>query len=91
VGADQFTQHVVCTLGGEVREVPFSGAAAMVNLLDDKFPATLPEGGVRSLIQTYGKGLRKGRKVGHVTLLGTDTQIIRDAAHHMIDELHGSG
>ena len=91
VGADQFTQHVACTLGGEVREVPFSGAAAMVNLLDDKFPATLPEGGVRSLIQTYGKGLRKGRKVGHVTLLGTDTQIIRDAAHHMIDELHGSG
>ena len=90
VGADQFTQHVVCTLGGTVREVSFSGAAAMVNLLDDKFPTTLPEAGVRSLIQTYGKGLRKGRKVGHVTLLGSNTNVVREAAQNLIDELHGA-
>lgn len=89
VGADQFTQHVVCTLGGSVRKPEFSGAAAMVNLLDDKFPALLPQGGVRSLIQTYGKGLRKGRKVGHMTLLGADTAVIRNAAKDLIDELHG--
>lgn len=91
VGADQFTQHVGCVLGHSVRQPHFGGAAAMVNLLDDRFPAALPQGPVRSLIQTYGKGLRKGRKVGHVTLLADDPERVRADAEALVSELHGPG
>lgn len=90
VGADQFTQHIGCVLGDSVRQPHFSGAAAMVNLLDDRFPALLPNGPVRSLIQTYGKGLRKGRKVGHVTLLADDPDRVRSDAQALVSELHGA-
>ena len=89
VGADQFTQHVGCVLGGPVREPRFSGAAAIVNLLDDALPAALPQGPVRSLIQTYGKGIRKGRKLGHVTLLADDASLVRESALALVAELHG--
>jgi len=89
VGADQFTQHAGCVLGAPVREPRFSGAAAIVNLLDDALPAALPQGPVRSLIQTYGKGVRKGRKLGHVTLLAEDPTLIRESALNLVSELHG--
>ena len=89
VGADQFTQHVGCVLGAPVRDPIFDGAAAMVNLLDDTLPAHLPQGPVRSLIQTYGKGIRKGRKLGHVTLLAEDPELVREKALEMVSALHG--
>ena len=47
-------------MGEPVTPPHFTEAAAMVNLLDDKLPETLPAGPVRALIQTYGKGVRKG-------------------------------
>lgn len=90
LGADQFTQHVGCVLGWPVRAPQFFGAAAMINLLDNKFPRVLPQGPVRSLIQTYGKGLRKGRKVGHITLLAEDPVPLHASARDLITELHGS-
>ena len=89
VGADQFTQHVGCVLGAPVRDPIFDGAAAMVNLLDDTLPTHLPQGPVRSLIQTYGKGIRKGRKLGHVTLLAEDPELVREKALEMVSALHG--
>ena len=88
VGADQFTQHVGCVMGEPVREPVFTGAASMVNLLDDAFPAKMPQGPVRTLIQTYGKGIRKGRKLGHITLIGPDASEIRREAALLISELH---
>jgi 5-(carboxyamino)imidazole ribonucleotide synthase len=88
VGADQFTQHVGCVMGEPVREPVFTGAASMVNLLDDAFPAKMPQGPVRTLIQTYGKGIRKGRKLGHMTLIGPDASEIRREAALLISELH---
>lgn len=88
VGADQFTQHVNLVLGQSAVEPVFTGAAAMVNLLDEALPAVMPGGSVRCLIQTYGKGVRKGRKLGHITLLGADVDRVREEAEAMIRELH---
>lgn len=88
VGADQFTQHVSTVLGAPVTQPEFTEAAAMVNLLDDRLPATLPETPVRMLVQTYGKGIRKGRKLGHLTLIGPSASDVRALAAAMIDELH---
>lgn len=88
VGADQFTQHVRLALGYAVTYPVFSESAAMINLLDDKLPARMPEGPIRTLMQTYGKGIRKGRKLGHLTLLGPDANEVRQAAEALIAELH---
>ena len=89
VGADQFTQHVSCVMGEPVREPSFTESASMVNLLDDELPSHMPEGPIRALIQTYGKGVRKGRKIGHMTLIGPDVDLVRAQAAKLIAELHG--
>jgi 5-(carboxyamino)imidazole ribonucleotide synthase len=88
VGADQFTQHVGCVMGEAVRNPVFTDAAAMVNLLGDALPRQMPEGPIRTLIQTYGKGFRRGRKLGHITLIGPDATAIRGEANALIAELH---
>ena len=88
VGPDQFVQHVKCCMGEPVTPPNFTEAAAMVNLLDDKLPETLPAGPIRALIQTYGKGVRKGRKLGHMTLIGPDADSIRSEAMSLINVLH---
>jgi len=88
VGADQFTQHVGCVMGEPARTPVFTEAASMVNLLDDVLPASMPQGPIRTLIQTYGKGIRKGRKLGHMTLIGPDASEIRREAALLISELH---
>ena len=88
VGADQFTQHVGCVMGESVREPIFTEAASMVNLLDETLPAKMPQGPIRTLIQTYGKGIRKGRKLGHMTLIGPDASEMRREAALLISELH---
>ncbi len=88
VGADQFTQHVSTVLGAPVTPPVFDGAAAMVNLLNDALPLKMPEGPVRTLFQTYGKGVRKGRKLGHVTLIGPDADVVRAEAEAYIRALH---
>ena len=89
VGVDQFAQHVGCVMGEPVREPLFTEAASMVNLLNDVLPSHMPEGPIRPLIQTYGKGVRKGRKLGHITLIGPDAQLVRAQAATLIAELHG--
>ena len=88
VGPDQFTQHITCVLGGRVEQPVFDQSAALINLLDTSLPREMPEGPIRSLIQTYGKGSRKGRKLGHITLIGPDPEALRSAAEGIIAELH---
>lgn len=88
VGADQFTQHVGCVMGQPVREPLFSESASMVNLLDDALPKKMPQGPIRTLFHTYGKGIRKGRKLGHLTLIGPDASEVRHEAKQLISELH---
>ena len=89
VGADQFTQHVGCVMGEPVREPLFTESASMVNLLNDVLPSHTPEGPIRALIQTYGKDVRKGRKLGHITLIGPDADLVSAEAATLITELHG--
>lgn len=89
LGADQFTQHVGCVMGESVRESQLEGGASMINLLDNRLPAKMPDEPVRSLIQTYGKGVRKGRKLGHITLIGPDAAEVKAKAAQLITELHG--
>lgn len=88
VGADQFIQHVRTVLGAPVMAPEFTEAAAMINLLDNRLPAVMPDGPIRSLMQTYGKGVRKGRKLGHLTLIGSDASAVRLEAEKLIKELH---
>ncbi len=90
VGADQFTQHVRTVLGAPVVQPTFTEAAAMINLLDDPLPVAMPEGPIRVLLQTYGKGIRKGRKLGHMTLIGPDAEAVRESASALITQLHGN-
>ena len=65
VGADQFTQHVGCVMGESVRQPVFTEAASMVNLLDDAFPAKMPQGPIRTLVQTYGKHQKRQKARAH--------------------------
>jgi phosphoribosylaminoimidazole carboxylase (NCAIR synthetase) len=37
----------------------------------------MPEGPLRIMMQTYGKSIRPGRKLGHLTLLGSDSEAVR--------------
>ncbi len=75
-------------LGAPVSPPQLQGGAAMVNLLDDKLPPTMPEAPLRMLVQTYGKGIRKGRKLGHLTVIGDDPNAVRQYAEQLIKALH---
>lgn len=84
---DQFEQHIRAVAGyGLIAPEP-TQAAAMVNLLGERLPATMPEGPLRIMMQTYGKSIRPGRKLGHLTLLGSDSEAVRGAALDMLESL----
>jgi 5-(carboxyamino)imidazole ribonucleotide synthase len=40
-------------------------------------------------IHLYGKGVRPGRKIGHVNVSGTDLEDLRERAGHAADYLSG--
>jgi 5-(carboxyamino)imidazole ribonucleotide synthase len=40
-------------------------------------------------VHFYGKDIRPGRKIGHVTALGTDLDDVRERARHAADFLSG--
>jgi 5-(carboxyamino)imidazole ribonucleotide synthase len=40
-------------------------------------------------VHLYGKGVRPGRKIGHVTVSGTDLADLRERARHAADYLAG--
>lgn len=86
---DQFEQHVRAVLGMPLVAPAPTQVAAMVNLLGDQLPSRMPEGPLRIMMQTYGKGIRPGRKLGHLTLLGdeADADAVRTAAIDMLAEL----
>ena len=88
IGADQFTQHVRLVLGGSVVKPEFTEAAAVINLLDSDLPEKMPDSPIQMLLQTYGKGIGKGRKLGHLTLVGSDASEVRAKAEALINEIH---
>jgi 5-(carboxyamino)imidazole ribonucleotide synthase len=42
-------------------------------------------------VHLYGKQVRPGRKLGHVTVLGTDVVAARDRARRAVEILRGDG
>jgi 5-(carboxyamino)imidazole ribonucleotide synthase len=40
-------------------------------------------------VHLYGKGVRPGRKIGHVNVSGADLSDLRDRARHAADYLAG--
>ncbi len=92
----QFEQHLRAVLDlplGDPR--PRQPWAVMVNVLGgdhpDLYPAYLHvmarDPGAR--VQVYGKQVRPGRKVGHVTVCGDDLEDCRARARHAADYLGG--
>jgi 5-(carboxyamino)imidazole ribonucleotide synthase len=47
----------------------------------------MPDAPLRIMMQTYGKGIRPGRKLGHWTVLGPDAAAVRAAATGMLRAL----
>ena len=92
----QFEQHLRAVLDlplGDTRAVaPWS---VMVNLLDSALSD--PREALRDVweadpgvkIHMYGKEVRPGRKIGHVTVTGTDLDDVRARAHAAIATLEG--
>ena len=94
----QFEQHLRAVLDwplGDTRaRAPFT---VMVNLLGgsgvgasdlaSRIPDALADGDVR--LHLYGKGVRPGRKIGHVTISGDDVADLRTRACRATDLLRG--
>jgi 5-(carboxyamino)imidazole ribonucleotide synthase len=92
----QFENHLRAVL-----DLPLGSPAAtapvtvMVNILGGDLPDIYPA--YRHVmardpevkVHWYGKGVRPGRKVGHVTVTGTDVASLRERAWHAADYIKG--
>jgi len=94
----QFEQHLRAVLDYPLGiTTPTAPVVVMANLLggpDDVKPASIDERVHHCMarwpdvkIHLYGKGFRPGRKVGHVTALGTDLTSVRSRAQAAADYL----
>jgi 5-(carboxyamino)imidazole ribonucleotide synthase len=94
----QFEQHLRAVLDYPLGiTTPTAPAVAMANLLagpDDVKPPSIDERVHHCMarwpdvkIHLYGKGFRPGRKVGHVTALGSDMTRVRERARSAADYL----
>lgn len=77
---DQFEQHLRAVAGLPLVEPKQCEAAAMCNVLGDQLPRAIPDHPVRMYLHTYGKGVRPGRKLGHLTLVAPSMDSVRAAA-----------
>jgi 5-(carboxyamino)imidazole ribonucleotide synthase len=92
----QFEQHLRgvtdLPLGATTATAPY---VVMVNILgghDPNLSARLPHVFARdpeARVHLYGKDVRPGRKVGHVTVLGDDLDDVRERARHAAEYLRG--
>ena len=92
----QFEQHVRAVLDWPLGDpAPTAPVSVMVNLLGGEqtdLARTLPRalGEVpEAAIHLYGKSARPGRKLGHVTVCGTDLVEARERARHAVAVLRG--
>ena len=92
----QFEQHLRAVLDWPLGDpAPVAPVAAMVNLLGGPttdFARTLPAalGAVpEAHVHLYGKSPRPGRKLGHVTVVGTDLVAARERARLAVATLRG--
>jgi len=92
----QFEQHLRAVLdlplGDPRATAPWT---VMANVLGGDYPELYPayrhvmarDPGVK--VHMYGKGVRPGRKIGHVNVSGPDLADCRDRARHAADYLRG--
>jgi 5-(carboxyamino)imidazole ribonucleotide synthase len=92
----QFEQHVRAVLDWPLGDAsPVAPVSVMVNVIggaDTDLTQTLPRalGEVpEAAVHLYGKAPRPGRKLGHVTVCGTDLVEVRDRARQAVAVLRG--
>jgi 5-(carboxyamino)imidazole ribonucleotide synthase len=92
----QFEQHLRAVLDLPLGDPsPRDRWTVMANVLGGEYPELYPA--YRHLmardpalkVHLYGKGVRPGRKLGHVTVFGDDLAGLRDRARHAADYLQG--
>ncbi|HRW18346.1 MAG TPA: 5-(carboxyamino)imidazole ribonucleotide synthase [Dermatophilaceae bacterium] len=92
----QFEQHLRAVLdlplGEPTAHAPWTVMANVLGGDDDRlYPAyrhvMARDSGVK--VHMYGKGVRPGRKIGHVTVIGADLDDVRARARHAADYLRG--
>lgn len=95
----QFEQHLRAVLdlplgSGEMRDP--ATHAVMVNLLGSRYDQptraladALRAGGERAKVHLYGKEVRPGRKLGHVTVVDADPAIALARARACVEALRG--
>lgn len=87
----QFEQHLRAILGWPLGPTGARGHAQMLNLVGATVdPARVPSeaGGCRVCTHIYGKAVKPGRKVGHVTVVG-ETHDATDRAAREVEGLLG--
>ena len=93
---NQFEQHLRAVLDLPLGETAMTASqVVMANVLGGELPDMYPgylhcfahDPGIR--IHMYGKQVRPGRKVGHVTALGSDAGEVRERAWHAAAFLRG--
>jgi 5-(carboxyamino)imidazole ribonucleotide synthase len=95
----QFEQHLRAVLGWPLGDTgSLAPVTAMANLLGGDGPDAADLGGripavlagdSGTHLHLYGKGVRPGRKIGHITVLGDDPEQTRGRARHAVDVLRG--
>jgi 5-(carboxyamino)imidazole ribonucleotide synthase len=93
----QFEQHLRAVLDLPLGDPsPVAPAAVMVNLLGAEgpepaaaYPRVLAEH-PGAKVQLYGKEVRAGRKLGHVTEVGEDVETLLSSARAAVDLLHAA-
>jgi 5-(carboxyamino)imidazole ribonucleotide synthase len=92
----QFEQHLRAVLGWPLGEtVPTAPHVVMANLLGGPrtdLPGALPRAlgdDPAAQVHLYGKAVRPGRKIGHVTVLGDDLTATRERARQAVETLRG--
>ncbi len=92
----QFEQHLRAVLDLPLGSpTPHAAQAVMVNLLGSDLPDLYPaylhcmarDPGLR--IHVYGKEVRPGRKIGHVTVIGDNLEELQQRGRHAVGFLRG--
>ncbi len=93
----QFEQHLRAVLDLPLGDVtPKAAWTVMTNLLGSQLAdptSVLPEAlsDPRARVNLYGKGVRPGRKLGHVNVSGSDLADVRRRAQNAVATLRGEG
>ena len=92
----QFEQHLRAVLDLPLgAPTPLAPVTVMANVLGGDYPQLYPayrhllarDPGLR--MHMYGKGVRPGRKIGHVNVVGADRAQLSERARHAADYLSG--